>query len=77
MAKVLEGTHSIEKPFREYYQAQGRLMTGVEAENTKLQRAEWRNQPFADLWRHEICRHVKEYVKGIPDYRSLPLGVPL
>jgi len=62
---------------REYYEQQGTRMTWQDAENRKLSESGWHDLEFAKNWRDQICRHIRVYVKGIPDYRWLPMEVPL
>jgi hypothetical protein len=61
----------------EHYRQQGREMAREEAEARKLGEGDWRDLEFAKEWRHKICQHVKEYVRGITDKRWLPTEVPL
>lgn len=61
----------------EYFQQQGRRLTREDAEVRKLSDSKWYNLEFANEWRQQIRRHVREYVRGIPDGRWLPIDVPL
>lgn len=61
----------------QYLLQQGRAVTKEEAEAFKLSEGSWHELEFANDWRQRIGRHVKEYVRGIPDQRWLPLKVPL
>lgn len=61
----------------EYYKSQGIRITWGEAENRKVSESVWHNLEFANNWRQQIARHVRDYVKGIPDERWLPAEVPL
>jgi len=61
----------------EYYQQNGRRITREEAEIRKLSETTWHKLEFANDWRQHIRRHVRDYVRGIPDERWLPYDVPL
>jgi hypothetical protein len=60
-----------------YHRAKGEPMTWARAEAQKLQTTNWAQLPFVDTWKKRICGHVWEYVCGIPDFRWLPVPVPL
>jgi hypothetical protein len=61
----------------QYHRAKGEPMTWARAEAQKLRTTEWTNLPFVETWKKRIHDHVREYVRGIPDFRWLPLPVPL
>ncbi len=60
-----------------YFSQRNQPLTIREAEARKLQRTDWTSLPFVQSWMRRICNHVREYVKGIPDHRWLPLPVSL
>ena len=61
----------------EYYEQQGQRMTWAEAESRKLTDTGWADLEFVNEWEGQIRRHIKEYIKGVPDKRWLPADVPL
>lgn len=73
---VIAGNELTER-LREYYEQQGIRRAWAEAETAKLRETGWHALEFARDWRQQIRRHVKEYIRGIPDKRWLPLSVPL
>lgn len=60
-----------------HYRAMNQPITQTEAEARKLQQTGWDKLAFVDTWRTRIAQHVGEYVRGVPDYRWLPLPVTL
>ena len=66
------------KEIKDLHDSTGNTITFVEAEAFKITRPEeWLNKPFADIWRKNIGRHVKEYIKNIQDRRWLDMKVTL
>lgn len=56
----------------------GNPITFAEAESFKITNSKkWINLSFANNWRKDICRRVKEYISIIPDERWLTQAVTL
>jgi len=56
----------------------GRSITFKEAENYKItMTSEWINKDFAERWKKDICKHIKDYIKNSPDRRWLDVNMPL
>lgn len=63
---------------RELHYSKGRNITFADAEVLKINSShEWVTAPFADRWRREIAKHLKDYIQHSPDMRWLDMDVPL